>query len=377
MIVTFGPFASPDNGIAVRSVMVARCLVRMGVTVDVFSVEEVDSTSVGGENGGSIDAANVGTSDQLKATAISTIPRFALGARSRRLLRYEARRHDALIVESALLLPALWLAGVRRPIIWDTTELESLHYARRPKTLSVLAKRLMWNVLERWSVRKADVVVSISTVEASEWSQRFPACMGKLMVADHAVLTDPVRICESELNRHGAVVFVGTLRAKQNRIAAEWIIQRLAPQLEASQARIVMAGRDTDLLTVSSPNVKLLGFVEDLSGIIAGASICIAPLHTAAGTSTKILDYIRQGSRVLATPVAAVGLDDCPGITVASLEEFPAVLGELLANPESAQQAASRRMAQEAWYEEHCGQAHLIAQWRAILERVGISLGDE
>jgi hypothetical protein len=266
---------------------------------------------------------------------------------------------------------------VRRPIIWDTTELETLHYGRLPRSLSVSVKRVLWYLLERWSVKKADVVVSISTAEASEWTRLFPASVEKLMVADHAVLDGNTRNSESGVGGRDDVVFVGTLGAKHNLVAAEWIIQKLVPQLEGSRARVVMAGRDTDRLVTSSPNIRLLGFVEDVSEVIAGASVCIAPLHAAAGVSTKILDYIHQGSRVLATPVAAVGLEDCPGITIASLDEFPVVLRELLETSEDTQEAAIRRAAQADWYEEHCGQAHLIKQWRAILERVGVSLGDE
>ncbi len=377
MLVTFGSFASPDGGIAVRSVMVARCLTEMGVAVHVFSIGEADLISSGRQSVKHANRESLGSSIGVRVTGLPSSPRFALGTRTRRLLHSEASRYDAVVVESALLLPALWLAGVRRPIIWDTTELETLHYGRLPRSLSVSVKRVLWYLLERWSVKKADVVVSISTAEASEWTRLFPASVEKLMVADHAVLDGNTRNSESGVGGRDDVVFVGTLGAKHNLVAAEWIIQKLVPQLEGSRARVVMAGRDTDRLVTSSPNIRLLGFVEDVSEVIAGASVCIAPLHAAAGVSTKILDYIHQGSRVLATPVAAVGLEDCPGITIASLDEFPVVLRELLETSEDTQEAAIRRAAQADWYEEHCGQAHLIKQWRAILERVGVSLGDE
>ncbi len=357
--------------------MVARCLTEMGVAVHVFSIGEADLISSGRQSVKHANRESLGSSIGVRVTGLPSSPRFALGTRTRRLLHSEASRYDAVVVESALLLPALWLAGVRRPIIWDTTELETLHYGRLPRSLSVSVKRVLWYLLERWSVKKADVVVSISTAEASEWTRLFPASVEKLMVADHAVLDGNTRNSESGVGGRDDVVFVGTLGAKHNLVAAEWIIQKLVPQLEGSRARVVMAGRDTDRLVTSSPNIRLLGFVEDVSEVIAGASVCIAPLHAAAGVSTKILDYIHQGSRVLATPVAAVGLEDCPGITIASLDEFPVVLRELLETSEDTQEAAIRRAAQADWYEEHCGQAHLIKQWRAILERVGVSLGDE
>ncbi|MHB1734191.1 MAG: glycosyltransferase [Ferrimicrobium acidiphilum] len=377
MLVTFGPFASPDGGMAVRSVMVARCLAVMGVAVHVLSIGESDVTSSQHRSVEPVNTKSSKSIDTVRVTALPQSPRFALGTRARRLLRFEASRYDAVIVESALLLPALWLAGVRRPIIWDTNELETLHYSRLPKSLSVSAKWVIWFLLENWSARRADVVVSSSSADALEWARVVPATADKLMVADHAVLDGPVGSCQSKVGRRGDVVFVGTLRAKHNLAAAEWILQDLVPRLEGNRTRFVLAGRDTDCLMSDSPDVRLLGFVEDISQVIAGASVCIAPLRTAAGVSTKILDYIHLGSRVLATPVAAAGLEDCPGITIASLDEFPAVLQELLGAPEDSQEAADRRAAQAEWYEGHCGQAHLAEQWMAILERAGVSPGEE
>jgi hypothetical protein len=270
-----------------------------------------------------------------------------------------------------LLLPAVVLAGARQPIVWDTNELETLHYSRLPTSLSVLAKRLVWYLLEWWSTRKADVVVGISAVEAAHWARLFPGSREKLMVADHAVLREP-RLVEPESKRSAAVVFVGDLRAKHNYAAAKWTLEHLLPVL-AGRARLVMAGRGTDGLAPASPDLELLGFVEDISEVIARAEVCIAPLLAGAGVKTKMLDYVRQGCRVLATPVAMEGIEDCPGVTVAGLEEFPEALLRLLDAPEDAEHAAARRTDQAQWYEEHCGQAHLIEQWTAILGRVGRS----
>jgi len=377
MLLTFGSFAAPDGGLAVRSVVVARCLAEMGVTVHVFSIGEADSSWSDGQTGKPGNRKNFGLSALVRVTALPSSPRFALGARTRRLLHSEARQCDAIVVESALLLPALWLTRVHRPIIWDTNELETLHYNRLPRSSSVLAKRVLWYVLERWSVKRATVVVAIGAPEALEWRRLFPSSVDKLMVADHAVLDETARNREARVRERKDVVFLGTLRAKHNLVAAEWIIEELEPQLKGSGARFVMVGRDTDHLTNSSQNVRLMGFVEDVSEVVAGASVCIAPLHSAAGVVTKILDYIHQGSRVIATPVAAVGFEDCPGVVIADLDEFPSVLRELLKTSEGTHEAVIRRAAQAEWYEEHCGQAHLVAQWRAILERVGVSLGDE
>lgn len=367
-IVTFGPVVPPSDGMAVRVVTVARSLAGMGLAVHILSVGESKAAPAPGHRG--VVATPSALPDGVEVTALPSRPRFALGARTRRSLRSAIARCDVVLVESALLLPAVVLAGPRRPIVWDTTELETLHYSRLPMSLSVRVKRLIWYLLEWWSTRKVDVVVAISAVEARHWARFFPGCREKLMVADHAALSEP-RPVIPESEHSAVVVLVANVSSKHNYVAAKWTLEHLAPIL-AGRARLVMAGPGTDGMAADSPDVELLGLVDDISEVIARAQVCIAPLLSGAGVKTKMLDYVRQGCRVLATPVAMEGLEDCPGITVAGLREFPETLLGLLASPEDAECAASRRMAQAQWYEEHCGRTHLIEQWSAILERVGL-----
>lgn len=374
VIVTFGQIVPPSGGIAVRSVMAARCLVAMGFAVHLLSVGERDPASDPGQSDVVMTVRRApGLPDEVELTALPARPMFALGARARRSLRSAIARSDVVLVESALLLPAVVLAGLRRPIVWDTTELETLHYSRLPTSPSVRAKQSVWYLLEQWSTTKVDVVVAISAVEAAYWARLFPRSREKLAVVDHAVPSEP-RAAAPESRRSASVLFVGDCRAKHNHAAARWTLEHLAPAL-AGRARLVLAGSGTEDMATDAPDVELLGFVEDVSEVIARAEVCIAPLSVGAGVKTKMLDYVRQGCRVLATPVAMEGIEDCPGVTVAELGEFPQALLGLLDTPEDADHAASRRAAQARWYEEHCGHAHLIEQWTAVLEQVGLPAG--
>ncbi len=373
VIVTFGQIVPPSGGIAVRSVMATRCLVAMGFAVHLLSAGERDPASDPGQRDVVATAQAPGLPDGVELTALPSRPMLALGARARRSLRSAIARSDVVIVESALLLPAVMLAGARRLIVWDTNELETLHYSRLPTSPSVLVKQLVWYLLERWSTRKVDVVVAISAVEAAHWARLFPGARGKLAVVDHAVPSEP-RPAAPKSERGPSVVLVGDCRAKHNYAAAQWTLEHLVPAL-AGRARLVLAGSATEDMATDAPEVELLGFVEDVSEVIARAEVCIAPLLTGAGVKTKMLDYVRQGCRILATPAATEGIEDCPGVTVAGLAEFPQALLELLDTPEGADHAASRRAAQAQWYQEHCGQDHLIEQWTAVLERIGLPAG--
>lgn len=191
------------------------------------------------------------------------------------------------------------------------------------------------------------------------------------MVADHAVLSERRPPLVTQIRCPPTVVFLGDMRAKHNRAAAIWTLEHVLPVL-TGRARLVLAGSGTEDLPAFSREVELLGFVDDVYELLVRADVCIAPLLAGAGVKTKMLDYVRQGCRVLATPLAMEGIEDCPGVTVAALAEFPRALLQMLEDPESAEQVSTRRAAQARWYEEHCGQDHLIEKWAAILERVGV-----
>ena len=373
LIVTFGQIVPPSGGIAVRSVIVARCLAELGFRVHLLSVGERDRPDTRHtETTEMVDSNHgYGLPDGAELTPLSSHSMFALGNRARNVLRSAIADSDVVIVESALLLPAVVLAGGRRAIIWDTNECETLHYARLPTSPTLAVKRLVWYWLERWSIRIADVVVSVSAAEASQWVRLFPRCKAKLMVADHAVLRERRGTLATQKQGIPEVVFVGDMHAKHNHAAVMWTLEHVLPVL-AGRARLVLAGSGTQELSPSSREVELLGFVDDLSEVLIRADVCIAPLLAGAGVKTKMLDYVRQGCRILATPPAIEGIEDCPGVTVATLAEFPQALLQMLEDPESAEQALTRREAQAQWYEDHCGQDHLIEQWTAILERVGV-----
>jgi len=386
-IVTHGGLCPPKHGGAIRSVMTARYLADLGFDLHLLSVEGQSGRS---EKPGAAEAGNDSWESERRvgalpeASEVTTVrvrSPFALGMRSLLHLRSVLCACDVVVVESALLLPAVLLAGPRRPLVWDTNVLETLHYRRLPTSPAVMAKGLFWYALERWSITRADVVVAISSVESRQWAQIFPRSKGKLMVADHAVPGGPSGSdcvdgdsASPESRPDDTVLFIANFHAKHNAAAAQWILEELAPKL-VGRARLVMAGEGTDRLTSAPTNVELFGFVEDLSDLMARGAVCIAPLRSGAGVKTKVLDYARHGRRILATPVAMEGIEDCPGVTVATLEKFLDVLLQLLEHPEDPTQEAARRAAQARWYEEHCGDSHLAEQWAAIMTRIGFPTG--
>ncbi len=278
----------------------------------------------------------------------------------------------------ATLLPAILAARIRQPIIWDTIECQSLHYRRLPPTTLNRIKHAVWFVLERWAAHRCWKAVAIGEVEAGTWRATHRVLDKKLAVVDHAVRVtpcDPVEARRALRARLGEradgpiLLFLGTLKAKQNTAAVKWIIERLVGSLESS-CTVVLCGPGSDQITVNrngSAAVVGLGAVEDVDSVVAAADLCLAPLAAGAGVKTKVLHYLAHGKRVAGTPIAFEGIQEAPGLHTASLDELPELVVRLCREEESPSAAEQRIRAQQEWMDTHHGRAHVAEQWKRVL----------
>jgi hypothetical protein len=365
LLVTFGSVIEPDGGLQVRSRILAESLASLGTPPTILSTRESRPL----------------TPPPPWARAIhvpSRRPWRGFSMEWARLIRHYARDADAVIVSNAMFMPAVEVSGTRLPMIWDTNECQTLHYERLERTSSNRAKQLIWWGLERWAARRCRVAVAIGQAEASEWRRIHAPLRGKLMTVDHAAFVPdrPIEAGGSDLaERLGGLLhrpillFVGTIAAKHNAVAARWLIEVLAPSLPDT-ATIVICGPGSDQLVgggKAGARVVLLGAVDDVDATIATADLCLAPLATGAGVKTKVLHYLAHGKRVAGTPIAFEGLSGAPGLLEAPLDGLPDLITRIIAAPESAEAARSRMAAQHAWLAEHHGRPLIVDQWRNVL----------
>lgn len=127
------------------------------------------------------------------------------------------------------------------------------------------------------------------------------------------------------LNGAVAAVFVGSFQYPPNVRAFEYLRSTLAPELRGrgSTIRILVAGLDSEPFARDLPdNVRVLGTVDDLDGLLFASSVGLAPMEVSGGTSAKIIDYLLHGLPTVATPDAARGVAESPGLHIAPLSEF-------------------------------------------------------
>jgi glycosyltransferase involved in cell wall biosynthesis len=109
------------------------------------------------------------------------------------------------------------------------------------------------------------------------------------------------------------LLFVGNLTYPPNVEAARLLVGDVLPRLRAMLGerplRVTLAGSaHPDVERLASPNVRVLGFVDDLDPLYADADVVLVPLQSGGGTRIKLLEAFAQGVPVVATPAAAQGL---------------------------------------------------------------------
>ena len=153
------------------------------------------------------------------------------------------------------------------------------------------------------------------------------------------------------------MLHVGTGDWPPNVDAVLWFLVEMFPLIKKAVpgATFVAAGRNTPDSILERHNgcdIKIHGFVEDLSQLYADAAVFISPLRFGSGIKIKILDAMARGLPVVATSTALEGLPFVEADGVIGCDTISAFVREterLLSDPglrgelgQAARQAVSR-----------------------------------
>jgi len=156
---------------------------------------------------------------------------------------------------------------------------------------------------------------------------------------------------ESEELRKNHLVWVGGMTGPYNSDAVDFFIEKIWPLIKNKipEATIDFAGGSpTQMLSnraLEDKSVHVLGFVPDIRPIVQRASVFIAPIRIGSGTKIKVLNAMAQAKPVVATTVAAEGIDVTPGENILIAddpEDFGKKVLYLLRNEEIARKMGER-----------------------------------
>lgn len=112
---------------------------------------------------------------------------------------------------------------------------------------------------------------------------------------------------------NGRILITGAMWRPENYEGAERFLREAWPTVQAANPgatlRIVGSRPVPALLKLAGPTVEVIGWVDDLDLEYANAQLFVAPLWSGAGVKHKVLSAMAHALPIVATPVAAEGID--------------------------------------------------------------------
>lgn len=210
-------------------------------------------------------------------------------------------------------MTALLSLARSQPVIYNAHNVESAFQhadARGPtgrqRMVAALERRILGRAAESWMVSHTDMARARKLVP--EAPLRYVP-----NVVDVGSIT-------SLAGRGGppepTILMVADYTYGPNASGLALLAQEIMPRVwrDLPQARLLLVGRGADPAVAADERISILGFVDDLAAAYAGAVAVAVPLTEGAGTPLKFVEALAYGKAIVATPLAAAGLEVEPGV---------------------------------------------------------------
>jgi hypothetical protein len=103
-----------------------------------------------------------------------------------------------------------------------------------------------------------------------------------------------------------SVAFLGSLDRRENYEGLMWFVQHVLPACPTLQVMII--GQQSPRYSIDHPQLRYLGYVENLKEIIRMQDLMIAPMFSQAGIKIKVIESLLERTPVLGTRASFSGL---------------------------------------------------------------------
>lgn len=240
-----------------------------------------------------------------------------LGMRQAVQTELSRAKYDLIHAETFYMMPNIPVTAI--PIILAEQTIEYLGYQDymkkanpilRPLLAIDIAKIKYW---ERYFWKKADKLITMSE-EDKDFIEHELGSLTNTSVVANGVDLDFFSAVKKRLPKDPTVLFVGTFKWLPNIEAVEEIVKKIWPrilqQLPTAKLKIVGFSPTAKIKAYAhNPSIEVLGGIDDIRDAFATAHVLLAPIRSGKGTRYKVLEAMITGTPVVATTLAAEGLD--------------------------------------------------------------------
>lgn len=160
---------------------------------------------------------------------------------------------------------------------------------------------------------RVDRVVTVSTIDRNVLRRELPD-LGVEVVPNGVDLERFSPSDRSEDDRAQGAVFIGKMDYRPNVDAVEWFCSEILPLVRRTlpEFTFTICGAPTTQAVLALgrlPGVRVTGRVADARSFLDEAAVVVVPLRAGSGTRLKILEALAMARPVVATTLAAEGLE--------------------------------------------------------------------
>ncbi|MFK2878789.1 glycosyltransferase [Rhodanobacter hydrolyticus] len=198
----------------------------------------------------------------------------------------------------------------RAKVLFDTVDLHFLREQRAAEHTdnSTLARQAeLSRRRELALIQACDITLVVSPVEHALLTRELPEARIELLSNVHEVYGRKTGFAP-----RSGLVFVGGFNHPPNEDAVRWLVGEIFPRLHAQRPDIALhlIGDipETARPSLATPGVQIHGRVADLTPWMEGCRVALAPLRYGAGVKGKVNMAMSHGLPVVATGIAAEGM---------------------------------------------------------------------
>jgi polysaccharide biosynthesis protein PslH len=233
-----------------------------------------------------------------------------------------------------------------------------------------------WQRYERYIFRQAQAVVVFTASDQEAVAELDPQ-------APVVQIPVGIEVPEQPLNPTGTapenILFIGNYRHPPNVDAAWRVARHIFPALHERHPglKLYLVGQDPppELQAAAKAygdgqQIEVTGLVPDTAPYLDRAAVVVAPIRQGGGMRIKVLEALASGKAVVATPLAAAGLDLEDGkefLRAESDHDFIEAIHSLLECPEERKQLAQ---AARRWAYTHLSWENSVRKYEVLYQRL-------